>query len=505
MALKDNPFAKAPLGKEPVVNTKPRRYKIFEDPEMDQRLDNQNALKSVLSNVEPTPHPKHSTPLNNASEDVLRENLGSELTEAASSSTKITAQIPSNHRLNDALTPPQQGLNTVTTPSQQGSNGDQAVLQQRSNTVQTELTHRSDTVATPLQQGSDTVVTASQQRSDTVATPLKRRLNGDLMPSKHRSNAVETPRELPRLEAYLNQIPKGLRLIDYIASTQAEVLGLIFNSCVQNKSNTTGPISYKHLMQITGASHDGITNRLRTLKARGIIQQGAAKIGRGGWVTFELPEPIYKRLSEEGTEITAEIPPNHRAFHREISPRKNRIEIKSNLSDLGPEAEEPEFSFEYGDWEFLNLDPVQGYQFRVDKLRSDVTNQKLTVDVATLQDMIERFPIYVMGLPTAPSKPYGLFMSLVQKRSKGNDVLVGTPTCYEVWAAEATKRRIAEQNTAFNQAFMEWEATMPDSERIEMVKSESENPFMDFNDTKDPRFRELLLASFRNKIWSKKP
>lgn len=90
--------------------------------------------------------------------------------------------------------------------------------------------------------------------------------------------------------------------ISMLTGLQRAMLFLVYNECQNSRSKVTEPLTLEYIEKALKISIGSIKTTIKRLIEKGILNRAEFKIGRGGWVKYELPDNIYREMLQLETE-----------------------------------------------------------------------------------------------------------------------------------------------------------------------------------------------------------
>ena len=85
-----------------------------------------------------------------------------------------------------------------------------------------------------------------------------------------------------------------------LVGNQREIIIALYKNMKINKSDTTDELNLESISKLTGINQKSLKNTLFRLSDAGIIARADQKIGRGGWVKYQLNAHIISEIQQKG-------------------------------------------------------------------------------------------------------------------------------------------------------------------------------------------------------------
>jgi hypothetical protein len=81
-----------------------------------------------------------------------------------------------------------------------------------------------------------------------------------------------------------------------LVGLQRKVLLYFFQDCKNRRSQTTQEMALQHIVDYQNITFGSVKTTIRRLEKKGYVKRFKHKKGRGGWSSFEIPDPVYEEL-----------------------------------------------------------------------------------------------------------------------------------------------------------------------------------------------------------------
>lgn len=250
---------------------------------------------------------------------------------------------------------------------------------------------RTNTIQTPYK---DPTATPNKGPTNTKQTPHNHPTNAEQTPYKPRTIAQQTPHKYHT--EYHTESSPGLHISSLVGQEKLFV-ELVFQSCKENASLYSRQLSSVDVgLALNLPIEDKITlgKHVATVSSRivkkGYFHKRESKTGRGGWTVYELPRQVYDQLI-----LDEQTPYKHPTKHSkngsiDISIIKNNINNNREITETLLVPPTPTVGEIYPN---IDLTPVKDFHI-TKKHIYDIKKNKWDLDESTLQELINKFPVY---------------------------------------------------------------------------------------------------------------
>lgn len=149
----------------------------------------------------------------------------------------------------------------------------------KSNTNQTQSEHKPNT--------SRHKVDTNRTQSGHVQTQTEHKLDTNRAQTEHAKNTNRTQS---------GHKPNTDLSISALVGLQRKVLIFFFQDCKNRRSKTTQEMTVQHIAEHQNITFGSVKTTIMRLEQKGYIKRFMYKNGRGGWASFEIPDPVYQEL-----------------------------------------------------------------------------------------------------------------------------------------------------------------------------------------------------------------
>ena len=313
-----------------------------------------------------------------------------------------------------------------------------------------------------------------------------------------------------------SQLETTFKTRDKVETTFSSLVGLqrkvvlfIYDECNANRAATTKHLSMSYLVETLKSPVSSIKKTIQRLTQKGIISRNYVKNGRGGWVTYTIPELMFQEiLISEKTRDKVET--NQRQCSKfeqklETNQRQSRDKVESQLeTSLSSSSsyinnkntttngnELPE------EWRNINLDLLQDIGFSENHLR-----QLFNFNTPELvEESIKHFAFGLLNNPKTKQypNPINVLMGVLRKGQAW--VENNYKSLQEIAQEELVARKKAEaerlvklEQEIYNAEFKIWESGL----------SATELKAIEFGTQYLGPLKARLKACFDKTIWPTK-
>jgi predicted transcriptional regulator len=391
-------------------------------------------------------------------------------------------------------------------------------------------THKSETISAPLPNSAINVSSASStsetkralpvtfdsalklSQSEAKVEPKLSHKNDILKPKLSQSEAKAEPKlsqakaskerkvepELrPQVEPKLSQSEAKVEpnpSISTLVGLQRDILLNIYNSCREEGSKCSAPISIENLANVSNTTASAARKAIQRIEQKGYITRAQYKDGRGGWTRYKVLDSVYNallldetrakvepKLSQTRAKVEPELEPKLRPS---VSSSSSFIDLEKFKTTTTSESETFDNSVNQLDpvWSAIDTSPLFEIGFTKAHLIQLARHGKISAE--EVQDSIHFFAFDLVRNGKArelKGPPLNFFMGILRK-----GLPYAPPENFESPEAEARrkylegKRRIEEQRLAEEQelkalAFATWRRSLTDVQARDLIPESLRN------------------------------
>ena len=242
-----------------------------------------------------------SDPLNNQMNQIAKE-LEDNITNGSQSvHNQFTdnASDPLNNQMNQIA----KGLEDNIT------NGSQSVHNQFTDNVSVPLHDQMNQIEKGLEDNINNGSQSVHNRfTDNVSDPVIDRgslteemLKGNINNGAQLALDQVTHTEKTELNANISALEKPPKMcFSKLVGNQREIIIALYKNMRFNKSDTTDELTLESISKLAGVNQKSLKNTLFRLSDAGLIIRSDQKIGRGGWVKYQLNANIIREIQQKG-------------------------------------------------------------------------------------------------------------------------------------------------------------------------------------------------------------
>ncbi len=289
-----------------------------------------------------------------------------------------------------------------------------------------------------------------------------------------------------------------------LVGLQRTLLLFIYDSCVQNQSGCSQPITIDHFISIAQTTVTSIKKTIQRLVEKGFIFRDSFKNGRGGWTIYRIEKSVFQELLQH--ETRDKLRTNWRQTRDKVGTQLE-TQLETSLSSQSVSNFNNTNYLAAGFLSSVNFSAVEPFGI-TKSLLSDFQKNGWSISQEQLEAHIDRFSQWASIDPKAKTvKNFrALFCSHVATIAKtGIDPLdyIKTEVDRTTEAILVERKAILEERRRQQQEMMqvEFEIWQMDSPRAELIKLVPESSFAKFG---SELYKGLLKNYFIENIWSSK-
>ena len=196
------------------------------------------------------------------------------------------------------------------------------------NTNRTQTEHKVDTNRTQTEHKVDTNRTQTEHKKgqtrhkpDTNRTQTEHKLNTELNTELNTRQIKEESNHTTNLSFFT------------LAGLQRKLLLFFFQNCKNRRSNTTQELTVQYIADHQNIPFGSVKTTIIRLEKKGFVKRFTYKNGRGGWASFEIPDPVYRDIFqyEASNKLDTMLTKNEAKLNTELNTKLN---TKLNTNSL---------------------------------------------------------------------------------------------------------------------------------------------------------------------------
>ena len=256
--------------------------------------------------------------------------------------------------------------------------------------------------------------TETQAETNLVQTEYKRSTNLVQTEYKPSTNLVQTeykPSAQPSTTFKTEYKPSTT--FSSLVGLQRKLVKFVYDECKIARAKTTKQLSIEYIVKTLETPYFSIKATIQRLIKKGVVIRTNLKQGRGGWVTYGVPDLVFNEiLRYEETEYKPSTNLVHCSSFEQKPSAQPSTSLSSSSSNNNKDTttngnELPE------EWRNINLDPLQDIGFSEKHLRQ-IFNLNLP-DV--VEESIKHFAFGLLNNPNAKqyTNPINVIMGVLRK------------------------------------------------------------------------------------------
>ena len=283
-----------------------------------------------------------------------------------------------------------------------------------------------------------------------------------------------------------------------LVGLQRSVLIMIYESCKNNRSKFSQPLTLEHLASHLNTSTKSIKTTIQRLVKKGNLERVESKNGRGGWTKYTIQNSLHQSMLQNETVNKLETN-SKQSVSTTVNTTVNKPSSSSSIyNNITTTTKLPD------DWLKVDPSPLEHIGFSVDHLMQLYKMGEFTPQ--SIQDSIEYFSFDLLNnnkTNEIKTNPLAYFMGILKRSG-----VYTAPENYESsrdramrlyleQQRETKKKREAMENEILEIAFSEWEGKLTEEGRAEILPEELKRM-----NAKSPKIA-CLRQYFRENLWGK--
>ena len=131
-------------------------------------------------------------------------------------------------------------------------------------------------------------------------SPTEEMLKGNINNGAQLALDQATHTEKTKLNANISALEKPPKMcFSKLVGNQREIIIALYKNMRINKSDTTDELTLESISKLAGVNQKSLKNTLFRLSDAGLIIRSDQKIGRGGWVKYQLNANIIREIQQK--------------------------------------------------------------------------------------------------------------------------------------------------------------------------------------------------------------